>query len=213
MMICIAAPVSAQNPGDIIGRAARVYRSLASLQADFEQVIDNPMIDSAESKGTLVQSGDARLAMRFTDPPGEAIVIDGRNVWVYTPSTVRDEEALYRDLGRELRVVVALHDATGEIAGLTEVAVRRDPRRSDQEDTAVVPAHRGSGLGLWVKADMLVRLQDERPDVAEILTGNAFNNPHMLRINTRLGFRPYVVLQEWQADVRTLADRLAAQPA
>ena len=26
--------------------------------------------------------------MRFTDPPGEAIVIDGRHVWVYTPSTV-----------------------------------------------------------------------------------------------------------------------------
>jgi outer membrane lipoprotein carrier protein len=25
--------------------------------------------------------------MRFTDPPGEAIVIDGKYVWVYTPST------------------------------------------------------------------------------------------------------------------------------
>ncbi len=78
----------AQHGGEVIGRAARVYRSLASLQADFEQVIDNPMIDSAESKGTLVQAGNAKLAMRFTDPPGEAIVIDGKHVWVYTPSTV-----------------------------------------------------------------------------------------------------------------------------
>ena len=26
--------------------------------------------------------------MRFSDPPGEAIVIDGQYVWVYTPSTV-----------------------------------------------------------------------------------------------------------------------------
>jgi outer membrane lipoprotein carrier protein len=26
--------------------------------------------------------------MRFTDPAGEAIVIDGQHVWVYTPSTV-----------------------------------------------------------------------------------------------------------------------------
>jgi outer membrane lipoprotein carrier protein len=26
--------------------------------------------------------------MRFADPPGEAIVIDGERVWVYTPSTV-----------------------------------------------------------------------------------------------------------------------------
>lgn len=84
-------PAAAQDAGEIIGRAARVYRSLASLQADFKQVIDNPMIDSAESRGTLVQAGEAKFAMRFTDPPGEAIVIDGKHVWVYTPSTVPDQ--------------------------------------------------------------------------------------------------------------------------
>ncbi|HEY8196272.1 MAG TPA: outer membrane lipoprotein carrier protein LolA [Gemmatimonadales bacterium] len=78
----------AQDAAAVIGRAARVYRSLGSLQADFEQIIDNPMIDSAESKGTLAQAGNAKLAMRFTDPPGEAIIIDGKHVWVYTPSTV-----------------------------------------------------------------------------------------------------------------------------
>jgi outer membrane lipoprotein carrier protein len=83
-----AAPAQAQDAGELIGRAARVYRSLASLQADFVQVIDNPMIDSAESRGKLVQSGDAKLSMRFSDPPGEAIVIDGKHVWIYTPSTV-----------------------------------------------------------------------------------------------------------------------------
>ena len=79
---------AAQDAQAIIGRAARVYRSLASLQADFVQMIDNPMIDSAESRGTLVQAGPAKLAMRFSDPPGEAIVVDGKHVWVYTPSTV-----------------------------------------------------------------------------------------------------------------------------
>jgi outer membrane lipoprotein carrier protein len=83
-----SAPAPAQDAQAIIGRAARVYRSLASMQADFVQVIDNPMIDSAESKGTLVQAGPSKLAMRFSDPPGEAIVIDGEHVWVYTPSTV-----------------------------------------------------------------------------------------------------------------------------
>jgi outer membrane lipoprotein carrier protein len=79
---------AAQDAQAIIGRAARVYRSLASLQADFVQMIDNPMIDSAESRGTLVQAGPAKLAMRFSNPPGEAIVVDGQHVWVYTPSTV-----------------------------------------------------------------------------------------------------------------------------
>ena len=84
----VAVPARAQDAQSIVGRSSRVYRSLASLSADFVQVIDNPMIDSAESRGTLVQAGPSKLAMRFTDPPGEAIVIDGEHVWVYTPSTV-----------------------------------------------------------------------------------------------------------------------------
>lgn len=88
LALAAAAPLQAQNADAIIGRAAKVYRSLGSLQANFVQVIDNPMIDSAESTGTLVQAGPVKLAMRFTDPAGEAIVIDGRHVWVYTPSTV-----------------------------------------------------------------------------------------------------------------------------
>jgi len=79
--------VHAQDAKSIVGRSSRVYRSLASLRADFVQVIDNPMIDSAESRGTLVQAGPDKLAMRFTDPEGEAVIIDGRSVWVYTPST------------------------------------------------------------------------------------------------------------------------------
>jgi outer membrane lipoprotein carrier protein len=86
--LLLPAPLQAQDAQAMIGRAARVYRSLASLRADFVQVIDNPMIDSAESRGTLAQAGPAKLAMRFSDPPGEAIVIDGQHVWVYTPSTV-----------------------------------------------------------------------------------------------------------------------------
>lgn len=83
-----AAPVAAQDADAIVGRSSRVYRSLSSLTADFIQVIDNPMIDSAESRGTLVQAGSAKLAMRFSEPPGEAVVIDGKHVWIYTPSTV-----------------------------------------------------------------------------------------------------------------------------
>jgi outer membrane lipoprotein carrier protein len=89
--LVLATPGRAQDAQAIIGRSAKVYRSLRSLSADFVQVINNPMIDSAESKGTLVQAGPAKLAMRFSDPPGEAIVIDGQHIWVYTPSTVPDQ--------------------------------------------------------------------------------------------------------------------------
>ena len=86
-----SAQAQGQDAETIVGRSSRVYRSLSSLTADFVQIIDNPMIDSAESRGTLVQAGSAKLSMRFTDPPGEAVVIDGEHVWVYTPSTVPDQ--------------------------------------------------------------------------------------------------------------------------
>jgi outer membrane lipoprotein-sorting protein len=73
VLLALAAPTAgarAQDPDAIVGRSSRVYRSLSSLKADFVQVIDNPMIDSAESRGTLVQAGPDKLAMRFTDPSG-----------------------------------------------------------------------------------------------------------------------------------------------
>jgi outer membrane lipoprotein-sorting protein len=91
LALATAGSAHAQDAESIVGRSSRVYRSLSSLTADFVQVIDNPMIDSAESRGTLVQAGTSKLSMRFTDPPGEAVVIDGEHVWVYTPSTVPDQ--------------------------------------------------------------------------------------------------------------------------
>ncbi len=88
LALAAAGTAQAQDASAIIGRSSRVYRSLSSLRADFTQVIQNPMIDSTESRGTLMQAGEAKFSMRFSDPRGEAIVIDGEHVWVYTPSTV-----------------------------------------------------------------------------------------------------------------------------
>ena len=81
-------PVTAQdNAGAIVGRAAQVYRGLTSLRADFTQVIDDEAVGTFESRGIMVQAGQNKLTMRFSDPKGDAIVLDGKFVWVYTPST------------------------------------------------------------------------------------------------------------------------------
>jgi outer membrane lipoprotein carrier protein len=78
-----------QNPDPkvLIEEAARKYQSISSFSADFSQVIADTMIGTFRSQGRLVQAGESRLAMRFTDPQGEAIVMDGEHIWVYTPST------------------------------------------------------------------------------------------------------------------------------
>jgi outer membrane lipoprotein carrier protein len=86
----VAAPtlLHAQDAAAVVRRAGGVYRSLTSLQADFTQVVEDAGIgDTLRSSGRLYQAGPNTFAMHFSDPPDEAIVIDGRHVWIYTPST------------------------------------------------------------------------------------------------------------------------------
>jgi len=64
------------------------------------------------------------------------------------------------------------------------------PHLLGQGGTAVVPSHRGRGIGKWLKATMLERVLDEWPGATLVRTGNADANAPMLAINTRLGFRP-----------------------
>ncbi len=81
-------PLTAQtSAAAVLLEASRVYRSLSSLSADFEQVIEDRMIDTLHSRGQLLQAGNANLRMRFSDPEGDLIVSDGTHVWFYLPST------------------------------------------------------------------------------------------------------------------------------
>lgn len=82
-----AACLAAQDPKSLIERSARAYQRITSFSASFRQVLADSMIGTYESQGNLIQSGEARLSMRFTDPQGDAIVMDGEHIWVYTPST------------------------------------------------------------------------------------------------------------------------------
>lgn len=87
----VALAAEQPDPVAIVGRASRIYRSLNSLQADFVQTIeDRSQGDTLTSRGTVIQAGNNYFAMRFTDPAGEAIVVDGKYIWQYTPSTAPD---------------------------------------------------------------------------------------------------------------------------
>ena len=90
MLLLLAAgagSAAGQSATDIAARASRTYRSFGSIRASFHQVIEDRMIGTQESRGELVQSGTAHLAMRFSDPKGDMIVLDGTYLWLYTPST------------------------------------------------------------------------------------------------------------------------------
>jgi outer membrane lipoprotein carrier protein len=86
-LIAFPAVLAGQSPSETLDRVARTYQGLTSFSADFYQVIDDPMLGNYRSRGRLVQAADGRLSLRFSEPAGEQIVLDGRHVWMYLPST------------------------------------------------------------------------------------------------------------------------------
>ena len=85
--------------------------------------------------------------------------------------------------------VTAVHDATGEMAAMTQVAIDPEsPQWGHQALTAVTRAHRGHRLGLLVKAEMLEWLASAEPQIEQIDTGNAASNQHMIAVNEALGY-------------------------
>ena len=109
---------------------------------------------------------------------------------VVDAAMVRTEIEARAARGLEFQCVLAL-TAGGEAAGSTEVFVNRHrPEASWQWTTVVLPAHRGRGIGRWLKATMWRRLRATEPEVTGLQTGNAASNSYMLAINNEMGFRP-----------------------
>lgn len=76
--------------------ASKKYQALGSFQAAFRQVRDDKYNGVEESRGMLYQEGKSHLALRWSDPPKEAIVLDGTYFWLYTPSTSPGQVLQYR---------------------------------------------------------------------------------------------------------------------
>ena len=122
---------------------------------------------------------------------------------------VRTEIEARAARGLEYRGALAV-TAQGEAAGITEVFVNRHrPAASWQWSTVVLPAHRGRGIGRWLKASMWQRLRDTEPQVTGLHTGNAASNAHMLAINNEMGFVPTHLMGCWQADLEVLDTALS----
>ncbi len=127
----------------------------------------------------------------------------------YDADRLRDSLATLHARGLKPYIVVAVHEKTQTIAGLTEVVVpAMRPTRADQYDTVVVPAHRGYGIGRAIKARMLFELRAAEPDLLDVQTWNAVENEPMLKVNADLGFKPDRQWREYEADVPELLEHL-----
>ena len=121
------------------------------------------------------------------------------------PQRLKDSLLTLHRRGLKPYIVLAIHEASGAVAGLTEVVVpAQHPERADQYDTIVVRDHRGYGIDRAIKARMLFELRSAEPGLLEVQTWNAQHNESMLKVNAELGFQPDRDWYEYGADVAQL---------
>ncbi|MGK4585759.1 GNAT family N-acetyltransferase [Kitasatospora sp. HPMI-4] len=126
----------------------------------------------------------------------------------WTVDRVRRHEADLRERGEEQRIVVAVHESTGAVAGLTEMVISPSrPTLGYQQETAVLPAFRGHGLGRFIKARQMQWLRAERPEISRVATNTAADNSHMIRVNHQVGYRTNATVADVEAHIDTLEAR------
>jgi len=114
--------------------------------------------------------------------------------WTYrlpawTVERVRQGEADLKARNAEQRIVAVVHEPTGDVVGLTElVFYSPEATLGYQYDTAVLPEHRGHGLGAFLKAQMLRRVAADRPKTKRVNTSTNAGNESGLRMNRRVGY-------------------------
>jgi mycothiol synthase len=117
----------------------------------------------------------------------------------------RTHEKEMLDQGYGVWRVFGVHKETGDWAGYSELYFSpHHPEVVEQGGTAVDPAHRGHGIGRWVKAVNILRLLDEKPEAERVETWNAKSNGPMLDINIAMGFDVVKWYTSFQAPIEAI---------
>lgn len=129
----------------------------------------------------------------------------------YTPERIRTGEKRLREAGSRSILAVAIAP-DGSFAGNSEIHVHEDPATTLawQENTLVMPDHRGHRLGLGLKIATHRLLRERAPHVTVLATFNSHVNPWMIGINEKLGYR--VAFREAVLQGRPDLDKLGADP-
>ena len=99
----------------------------------------------------------------------------------------------------DVRVAAARRRSDGIFGGYSLLFVPHGADHAWQDDTLVMPDHRGHRLGAALKAVNYTALSD---DVRSVHTWTAPSNVAMHRTNTALGFRVVEHMHEMEAELR-----------
>lgn len=121
---------------------------------------------------------------------------------VWDVDRVRAAAKAVEQRGDRLQTVVAIDTRDGSIAGFTELVVPGDGTGDGRHyGTAVLPEHRGHGLGRWMKAESIRQAHERCPDLGGLLTDTADSNTHMRHISDSLGYVPTHTALQYQLDL------------
>lgn len=121
---------------------------------------------------------------------------------VWTVKRIVDTEARLDGSPRTVLVAAVEHTASGQLIGFTALSVPAEiDRPVSQEDTLVLPEHRGHRLGMLLKVANLDFLQRTRPGHPSVITFNAEENRHMLNVNEAVGFVAIGYEGAWRRDL------------
>ena len=87
-VVGMSAVASAQSVDATIDRAVAAWAKVKTVRGTFEQTVSNSLTGtSASSRGDYAQERPNRLSIRFAAPMTDAIIADGKAVWIYLPSS------------------------------------------------------------------------------------------------------------------------------
>lgn len=172
----LPAPSAAQESDAyaVLEEASQRFASIETLCSDFHQVLDVPLLgERREGDGRLCQRRPTLFSMRFDEPSGDLVVVDGEYAWVYTPS--RDPEQVLRApvtavagrldfhgefLASPRTKYEAMDQGRDTVAGMPTRRILLRPREPARYREAVV----------WIGEDRLLRQVEIREENGSIRT-------------------------------------------
>ena len=198
-------PDRAEEPVNRLARRLGITRKNLAVCRALPLPLEDALLDAleAEAAGKI---GDYRIEVWDDEIPEQHLTAYGvlmrqlelddpdedvdHEAPEYTPERLRESERRRRESGMRSITAVALAP-DGSFAGNSEVHVHTSPETTVgwQENTLVMPEHRGHRLGLGLKVATHRLLRDRAPQLRSVVTWNSHVNPWMIGINEQLGYR------------------------
>lgn len=144
MALLVSGPLSNQASGQttapdalaVLESAAERFAAMSGFCARFDQEVRNDILrQNTRSHGELCQARPDRFAMHFADPAGDLVIADGRDIWIYFPST---------DPGQAFRTSMAASEGRFDLHRefLSEPGERYAPTLEGREAVGGIETHR-----------------------------------------------------------------------